>query len=195
MWQGSPMVVSTHSGLNLLHQPFSGTAANISMNSGLVVVGAPISTPPGNLYFAGLVSVAKGKPSPYYGDPFSSIYLPVFDSFASDRKAVASMITQIFWVTYFENILPPTDNGITVILKSCSGAHTFEIHGKSVAYIGSGDTHDSKFDYEMRKTNFQLVDSIPDSTKEGLKFDKEFCPVEIEVYPTTVRCVALRQSQ
>jgi hypothetical protein len=85
------------------------------------------------------------------------------------------------------DILPPTDNGIVLVLKSCKGSHTMEIHGKSVKIVGPGDLHDRKFDVEMKKTNFQGVQSIPDSTKEGLQLNKEFCPMELEVYPSHVR--------
>jgi hypothetical protein len=62
-----------------------------------------------------------------------------------------------------------------------------EIHGTSVEFLGTGDLHDRRFDSEVRRTNFQNVQSIPDSTKEGLKLNKEFCPIEIEVYPSMVR--------
>jgi hypothetical protein len=196
-WQSSPMVFPYHVGLNLLHQPYSGKAANQSMHSGLVVVGAPIIAPIGDSsselfitrYFSQLLSFANGKPTPYTGDPFSSIYIPVFDSFDTDRKAVASMMAQVFWVRYFEKILPPTDNGITLVLKSCKSEFTMEIHGTSVQFVGEGDLHDRKFDSDMKKTDFQLVESIPDSTKEGLKLDKDLCPMGIEVYPTKVRYI------
>jgi hypothetical protein len=163
-------------------------AAKLSMHSKMVVVGAPMSGPKGDCgYFANLQSIANGKKTAYGGEPFSSIYLPVFNSFDSNRTAVASMMVQIYWTRYFNNLLPPTDNGIDVVLKSCKGSHTMEIHGTSVEFLGTGDLHDRRFDTEVRRANFQNVQSIPDSTKEGLKLNKEFCPIEIEVYPSMVR--------
>jgi hypothetical protein len=194
-YQVGPFATSTLQGLNVLRQPFSGMAANLSMHSKMVVVGAPISAPAGDSsselmlprYFANLLSIANGNNTAYRGEPFSSLYLPVFDSFESNRTAVASLLVQIFWTRYFNNLLPPTDNGIHVVLKSCKGSHTMEIHGTSVEFLGTGDLHDRRFDSEVRRTNFQNVQSIPDSTKEGLKLNKEFCPIEIEVYPSMVR--------
>jgi hypothetical protein len=87
-------------GGNLARQPFSGMAANLSMHTQTVVVGAPIIPEPGNFlsnYFSFLLTIANGVTTEYSGQPFSSIYLPVFDSFESDRTAVASMVSQIFW--------------------------------------------------------------------------------------------------
>jgi hypothetical protein len=177
-------------GGNLIRQPFSSMAANLLMQMHTVVVGAPIHAPPDDTvttYFSALLSIANGVPTEYNNQPFSSIYLPVFDSFESNRTAVASMLSQIFWDKYFTDILPSTDNGIVIVLKSCEGSHTMEINGNSVDVIGPGDLHNRRFDSEMKKTSFQGVQSISDSTKQGLPLNKEFCPIELEVYPSMVR--------
>ena len=181
--------------LNLLRQPWSGAVATLSMQSELVVMGDCFVVPPGKIasngytnFFANLLAIANNKPDYYYpGDPFSAIYLPVFDSFEKGRKAVASLTAQIYWASYFENILPPSDDGIVFVLQSCTGKYTYEINGETVQFQGIGDLHDPTFDYIQRSTTFQNISTVADSTKEGLKIDHNFCPINITVYPSQVR--------
>jgi hypothetical protein len=181
-------------GMNMLRQPWSGTVATHAMQTGLVVLGDFLAYAPGGVdskdggsaFQAILLTLADGQPKNYEGDPFSSLFLPIFDSFKPGRKAVASLIAQLHWSRYFTGILPPTDEGILFVLNSCSASYTFSVHGALVHFLGKGDLHDPKFDSMKKTSNFQSVTNIADSTKEGLQFDKDFCPIEIEIYPTKV---------
>jgi hypothetical protein len=181
-------------GMNMLRQPWSGNVATLAMQSGQVVMGDFLVMPPGGVdsenvataFQAVVLSIANGKTVDYKGDPFSSLLLPIFDSFKPDREAVASLVAQLHWSSYFVDILPPTDNGIAFVLRSCSTSYTFSIHGSLVEFLGTGDLHDPKFDSMKKTTNFQNVTSIADSTKGGLQFNKQYCPIEINIYPTKV---------
>jgi hypothetical protein len=181
-------------GANMLRQPWSGDVATIAMNTGLVTMADTLAHPPGRAdsvdavtaFMANLLTTADGEPREYKGDPYSMVFLPIFDSFKSTRKAVASLIAQIFWYRYFEGILPPTDDGIVFVLQSCSTSYTYVINGDLVDFLGVGDLHDSNFNTMKKTTSFQNVTSIADSTKEGLEFNKQHCPFELNVYPTKV---------
>ena len=179
--------------LNLMRQPWSGESAAKSMESGLVILGDFLVAPEGGIgsnlianFFANILSIAARKPTYYNGDPVSAIYLPIFDSFSAGRKAVASLNAQVHWASYFENVLPPTDNGIVFVLQSCTSMHTYNIHGEKVVYIGAGDLHDTRFDNFKKTTNFKSITSVTDSTKDGLKIDQNHCPISINVYPSYV---------
>jgi hypothetical protein len=186
----SPVLV----GINMLRQPWSGDVATLSMKTGLVALGDFLTHHPGGtdsedrviVFIANLLIAAEGKPVEYQGDPYSNLYLPIFDSFEPNRKSVASLVAIIFWYRYFEGILPPTDDGILFVLKSCTTSYSYVINGASVKFLGVGDKHDSTFDSMKKSTNFQNVTSIADSTREGLEFNKQHCPFEINVYPTKV---------
>jgi hypothetical protein len=115
------------------------------------------------------------------------LYLPVFDSFSPDRNAVASLLAQIQWSRYFDDILPPTDDGILFVLRSCSKSYTYTIHGPTVHFVEMGDFHDTRFASMKKSTNYLQIKSIADSTKEGLKYKTDYCSLEINVYPTIVR--------
>jgi hypothetical protein len=167
----------------------------MSIQTGLVVMGDLFVVPPGRIggdngytnYCANLLAIAKGQNDYYYkGDPFTALYLPVFNNFQNDRKAVASLMAQIHWASYFENILPPTDVGIVFVLQSCTSSYTYKISGENVEFLGYGDLHDPTYAYLQRTTNFRSIDAITDSTKGGLKIDHDFCPIHITVYPSKV---------
>jgi hypothetical protein len=181
-------------GMNMLRQPWSGNVATLAMQTGRVVMGDFIANPAGGVESkvgatsvqAIFLTIADGEPREYKGDPYSGLFLPIFDSFQPSRKAVASLVAQISWSRYFDKILPPTDDGIVFVLISCSTSYTFIIHGTVVEFLGTGDSHDPAFESMRKSTNFQNITSIADSTKVGLQFDKQHCPIEINVYPTKV---------
>jgi hypothetical protein len=175
--------------LNLLRQPWSGPVAEVAMKTGMATMGDFMVTmdPLAKIFYEELYMIADGTPTEYKGDPVSSLYLPVFDSFASDRTAVASQLAIIVWKRYFDDILPSIDDGILFVLNSCTNPYSYVVHGPQVEYLGVGDLHDTKFNSMKKIGNYLDVKSIADSTKEGLQFNKDYCPLEINVYPTNVR--------
>jgi hypothetical protein len=175
----------------LIRQPWSGKVADVAMKSGMATISDFDAAIGGGAkaFFESLIFVADGKASEYKSDPSSVLLLPVFDSFLPGRNAVASLLAQIQWSRFFEGILPSTDDGIMFVLKSCTNSYTFNIERSAVQYLGKGDFHDTTFDSMKKKANYQDIQSIADSTKEGLQFNKEHCPLEINVYPTNV-CIS-----
>jgi hypothetical protein len=177
-----------------MRQPWSGVEATLAMKTGLVIMGDLLTTAPGDAasnnsltrFCSGLLSIANREPTKYMGDPISNLFLPVLDSFEPNRTAVASLTALLHWSRYFEGILPTTDGGIIFILTSCTKSYSYRINGPKVEYLGEGDLHDSFFDSLQKSANFKSVVSIADSTLEGLLFNREYCPLEIAVYPTMV---------
>ena len=107
MWQMSPLVRRGLVNLNQLRQPWTGNIATMSMETGFVVMGDFFVAPPGRIggdngytnYCANLLAIAKQKNDYYYkGDPFTALYLPIFNNFQNDRKAVASLMAMIHYL-------------------------------------------------------------------------------------------------
>ena len=121
-------------------------------------------------------------------DPVSKVYYPVFNTFEDDRKTVAIMLAWIQWSFYFENVLSPALRGLYIVLKdSCGGDYTYIVNGHEVIPIGRGDLHATGYDELKHSIGFENVDSIADGTEFGVPFNKEFCPISIDIYPSKVR--------
>ena len=193
-WQTSPVF---HDGASvnedLLASPSVGKNFNASFYSKQVVIGEFLYAEPGDLHsnneqtalMALMLSATHGASVKYAGDPMTQIFLPIFNSFRDDREPVAIMGAWVHWASYFQNILPETLNGISVVLhNTCSGSFTYEINGEDVLPIGKGDLHDPEYDTMKRSRTFETVENIGDGTKFGLPLSKDHCMVAIDVYPT-----------
>lgn len=121
----------------------------------------------------------------YQGDPVSKVYFPIYDSFDETREPVAIMLAWIHWASYFHKVLPNTIIGIYMILKdSCNGQYTYRIDGEEIYPIGQGDLHDPKFNSMKQNVDFTSVENIADGTHYGMPFNKDFCPISIDIYPS-----------
>jgi hypothetical protein len=97
--------------------------------------------------FAFKLSFSAKKSIHYNGDPMSSVYFPVFDSFDSDSAPVAVIVAVLNWATYFKNTLPPNSEGVVVVLENeCDGPFTYFITYEEVEYLGKGDLHNERYD-------------------------------------------------
>lgn len=147
--------------------------------------GGPSSSNPLTSFYSTLLSIDANETVRYQGDPMSSIYFPVFDSFTSSRTPVAVIIDVILWASYFKDILPPNVKGVVAVLEnSCDGAFTYVLDGDSVYPVGRGDQHEARFDYLERTTSFREILQVPDGTALGLDLNKDYCPVKLRVYPS-----------
>jgi hypothetical protein len=98
-------------------------------------------------FLAYILSFAAKKSVHYNGDPMSSVYFPVFDSFDDDSEPVAVIVAVLNWATYFKNTLPPNSDGVVVVLENdCDGPFTYFITHAEVEYLGKGDLHNEKYD-------------------------------------------------
>jgi hypothetical protein len=121
------------------------------------------------------------------GSVFSKIFLPVFDSFGSDKKPVAMVSSLLLWREHFFKILPNSVQGITVVLENtCSGYYSYQINGDTALAIGNGDLHEQKFEKYGKGMTLDRHHTIPDGTPNGLQFDFGSCDFNLFVYPSQV---------
>ncbi|CAB9511299.1 Receptor-type guanylate cyclase gcy [Seminavis robusta] len=194
-WQTSPVY---HGGAtlneNLLQNSLSSKGLNASFYSSSVVIGDMLTAPPGGMdsnnshsaMMALMLSTAHNKTEQYEGDPMSQVFFPIFNSFEDDREPVAVMVAWISWISYFQDQLPKSLQGVHVVLHStCSGDFTYEINGEEVRYLGRGDLHEEIFDDMKQSATFESLENIGDGTKTGLPLNKDECMMSIDVYPST----------
>jgi hypothetical protein len=136
---------------------------------------------------ATLRSFAERNEEAYAGSVFSKVFLPVFDSFSSNKKPVAMVSSLLLWREHFFKILPKSIQGITVVLgNTCTEKYTYEIDGDTAIAIGNGDLHETHFEKYGKHTALANDVSIPDGTPDGLQFDFGGCDFNLYVYPSQV---------
>ncbi|KAL7564099.1 hypothetical protein ACA910_012376 [Epithemia clementina (nom. ined.)] len=93
----------------------------------------------------------------------------------------------IYWRDYIKGILPDGSNGIVAVFDNpCNPSFTYQINGPTVKYLGTGDFHETKFDYLEQKSAIHDLEkySIRGSSYTGIPVNKDICPFTIRVYPS-----------
>jgi Adenylate and Guanylate cyclase catalytic domain len=175
----------------VLRYPIYQDELALAMSTGSALLGIFQSGPPGNSTFSTFASFLSNnaqKEVYYHGDPVSIVYLPVFRSFNdSETETVAIMGSMFQWSSFFENILPANAKGIFLVLENaCQGPYSFLATGRKIDFLGQGDLHEENFDYLEIGSSFDSVTNIDDGTEFGLKFQTDYCPVSIRIYPSQV---------
>jgi hypothetical protein len=195
-WIVSPVLERYDVNYNLYQDPFIGQSVKKCLEEEIVIFGGFESAPEGNIsspntktaFFATLNSFSEENVVPYLGDPMARLFLPVYDSFGEDRKAVAVTIAIINWRRYFTKVLPETMQGITVVLENdCDGSFTYEVHGRDARAMGFGSRHNPDFESLDHTGVFDSSYTIQDGSKHGLAFRADSCPYRLHVYPSQVR--------
>lgn len=118
----------------------------------------------------------------YDGDPVSSIYVPIFNKFGSDREVVSIMAAHLYWQTLMTGSLPDADDtvGLVCVLENtCNSQFSYAIDGSRVRFLGQGDLHDEKYDPYMVQTGYGIIsEKTHDDDKEGV------CRYNVRVYPS-----------
>lgn len=195
IWQSSPILTSPRDLVNYNLVTYGGYGPYIELAAaiGEIAIGGIDTADRGGVthtdlttsFFAFIKSFSAGKLVEYEGDPMSSVYLPVFDTFGDDKQVVAVLVAIINWATYFENILPPNSQPVTVVLQnSCDGAFTYQVNGDSVEYVGQGDRHDPAFSSYVESVNLTGAVQIKTDFGLGYKLNQDRCSYNIQVYPT-----------
>ncbi|KAG7348786.1 family 3 adenylate cyclase [Nitzschia inconspicua] len=193
VWQTSPFMSFDEVNIDILQGNLREYALEC-FEEGAVVLSGMIFAPAGNSTSenrntasnARLLSVKANQQVEYQGDPMSNFFIPIFDSFTTDRNTVAVLVGLFNWGTLFAGALPPHRGGISLVLKNtCYESFTYHLGFKGVVTpIGKGDLHDPKFDgYE------HMVDGLQsgianDGTKYGRPFANSTCQYSISIYPT-----------
>jgi hypothetical protein len=191
IWQQSPVTDRDLVNWNLVEFFSFGPYIEVCSATGDLVIGGFDVFPPGNVsspdaytsWVSFLLSFAAGESVEYNGDPMTSIYLPVFDSYDDDTRSQVAVINAVInWKSYFSGILP--DNGdkmVVVLANNCQGAHSYLINGPEVEYLGPGDYHDVSLD--AYASSAQLEDLL-DEDINGLTLNQDVCQYNLTVFPS-----------
>jgi class 3 adenylate cyclase len=124
----------------------------------------------------------------YAGEPVSSVFYPVFDTFDKNREVVAILSSNVLWERFFTGILPPSSKGVVCVVEnSCGGIFTYRFDGESTEFLGLEDHHDTKYD------EYEVVYELASARQESEKFkfsqtvpplDEDFCPFSLRIYPS-----------
>jgi hypothetical protein len=193
LWQDSP-----HFGrdmtpnFNLAYYPEYAPYIKKSLETGDMTLGGLDTPVPGDIhdpdrttsFFARLLSVEAEKAVAYPGDPMSSLFIPIFESFDTTRKATALVYSVFRWATYFEGLLPEDTPGVVVVLENtCDGPFTYKVVGEQAEYKGQGDRHDPAFDHMVRSVTFGREDDILEASL-GIGVNQDVCAYSLRVYPS-----------
>jgi hypothetical protein len=146
-WEMSPLLHNDHVNIDSFKDSgHQGTHASLCLETGSVVLGAMDMAPKGDInaplltgFYSKLLSIAADDEDSYQGDPMTEVFIPIFNSFESDREPVAVMIGLFNWATFFKEILPPNIIGLDIVLRNeCYEPFTYRINGGDVVPIGRG---------------------------------------------------------
>ena len=134
------------------------------------------------------------------GEPVIRILYPILDTADGaitvnepDSNLVGIIASTFFWRQFLENILPNDEQGLVVVFQnSCNQSFTYEVNGHDAQYIGPGDLHDLKPDFDNRghSLTFSEIGSFADAlaTREatygGLPINDGFCAYTISIFPS-----------
>ena len=194
IWQSSPILPEPRDLINydLIHYAAYGPYIAKVAETGQIAIGGLDVAAPGDIthpeldtsFFSYILSFAAGKLVNYTGDPMSSVYLPVVDSFEDDRKTVGVLVAVINWATYFKDTLSSNSQPVIVVLEnSCDGQHSYEISGEGVIYLGPGNLANPKYEHMMIG---EKLDSsfVAEETTIALTLNQDICGYFISVYPS-----------
>ena len=193
VWETSPVLKRNWVNRNLFQDPVLGPEARRSLETNEAIIGRFQMAQPGSLhdanyatsFYASLLSVNAGTEVDYNGDPMSTVYVPVFNSFSPNRTAMGVLTATVHWASYFRGILPSSIQGVIVVLEnSCNDTYTYQIDGEDVIPIGAGDLHNPNFDAYVQSTEFSDHLKIEDGTIGGLTLNQDQCRYSIHVYPS-----------
>lgn len=195
MWQSSPLIVPPSGEMtvnfNMAYLPWYADHLKQAVQTSQTTIGGMLMAPRGNVttdhlntaFFSFILSYAAGELVPYQGDPFSSVFVPIFDSFGRDKKTVGAIYTVIQWASYFKDVLPASSPPVRVVLEnSCEGRFTFLVSEEAVLPVGQGDFHHAKYSHLGRKGGF---DNLSKKLKTGsIPLNEDICKYTMTVYPT-----------
>jgi hypothetical protein len=192
LWQESPHLGSDMTNFNVAYNPNYAAYVKKSVETGEMTMGGLDTALPGDVddpdhttsFFALLLSFAAGKPVDYLGDPMSSVFVPVFDSFETTNTPTALIFSVFSWTTYFEGLLPVNTPSVVVVLQNtCDGPFTYKVVGAEAEYMGQGDLHDPTFDGMERAVDFASENHILEASL-GIGVNQAICAYSLRVYPT-----------
>ena len=166
---------------------------NVTASTGEITIGGLDTAPPGDIYspdpwtvyFAYFLTFAAAKPVNYTGEPFSSVFVPVVDTFESNRTTVAGINAVIRWASYFENILTDSSQPVHVVLSNtCDSEFTYKIRGANAVFVGNGNLANPKYEDMALSVGLDESQFIIEPNTIALKLNQDVCRYSLRIYPT-----------
>ena len=195
IWQSSPILPAPLDvvNFNLGTLPRYGTYISVSASTGQIVFGGIHTAPPGGtshhdpltLVFAYIFSFHAGKQVNYTGEPISTVFVPVVDSFSNDRKTVAVLVANLRWAGYFEDILTDSAQPVRVVLSNtCQDTYTYEIQGSQAIFVGKGNLANPKYEDVAISIDLDETEFIIEPNTIALTLNQDLCRYTLQIYPT-----------
>ncbi|KAL3931367.1 MAG: hypothetical protein SGBAC_011338, partial [Bacillariaceae sp.] len=113
------------------------------------------------------------------GEPIGFLHYPVFQSSSSRDNVVAILTANVYWKTYFQNILPETARGIICVVENEDQQFTYKIDGRNAMFLGNSDLHDPSYDdFEITAEYKAFQDS--DGSEETATFNRIYTGVPVD---------------
>ena len=81
---------------------------------------------------------AYGETDTYDGSAYSSLYYPIMDELDGTGTVKSFLIFNIYWKTYFSDILPAGVKGVIAVMEnSCGQSYTYRIDGTEATFLGN----------------------------------------------------------
>lgn len=196
VWDVFPSLAGAFVNHNVLKYPLFGDGIAACLDTKEIVFGGFDLSPPGDLFsvnpatffFSSILSTEKKTLTKYEGDPFSTVYFPVFDSFdEQSRKHVGLVVIVLQWAKFFENLLTTNATVSIVFENTCDEQNvlTYAVNGPDVRYIGVGDHHDPNYSsWEVFSSFEELLQKNGDDGGANVQINQEYCSYSIKIYPT-----------
>jgi len=135
------------------------------------------------------ISQYRHDAEPFLDNPLTYLAYPVFDSFEEDRQVAGLLATNIYWLVFFSNSLPPTASSYICILEnSYNQTLAYSIHGSDATYLGEGDLHDNRYDSLEQSADindFVQARAGPRTRSyTTVPLNKEYGKYRLRIYPT-----------
>ncbi len=128
---------------NVAYYPDYAAYVQKSFETGKMTMGGFDTAMPGNIHdpdlttssFALLLSFAAGKPVEYLGDPMSSVFVPVFDSFDTTKRPTALIHSVLSFATCLTSLFNYNTPGFVFVFNNTRHApFTFQSVGEKFEY-------------------------------------------------------------
>ena len=103
------------------------------------------------------------------------------------RSVGGTLVTLLYWLRFFSNILPYSAVGLIGVLgNSCNQSFTFRVDGATATYVGDNDLHDPQYDYLKEEVSFlsMLTSSSDNKDYLGFPVDDTGCKYTLSLYPS-----------
>jgi hypothetical protein len=174
---------------NAVQEPLIGSAMQPVLNKQEVVISTSYNLDETYVYglqdFVGDVKRAT--------QPAVEMYFPVMEkkfkqviARGNESSLVAILGLSIFWQDLLEGILPLGNNGVVAVFDNgeCNQTFTYQINGPEAIYLGSGDRHETAYDYLMKSSSLRGLTqfSSVDHAYTGPPLNEDFCPYSLHLY-------------